>query len=60
MPGDGAWARKVFFFEKKNQNTFGTSATFPASPRQPVKSLLRLFFRKEGLSSSETYPRFPR
>jgi len=40
----------VFFFEKKNQKTFVPQHALPASPRQPVKSLLLLFFRKEDLS----------
>jgi hypothetical protein len=46
----------LFFFEKKNQKTFVPLRALPASPRQPFKSLLRLFFRKED-SSSSTYIR---
>jgi hypothetical protein len=41
---------RVFFFEKKNQKTFTYCARFRLGPRQPVKSLLLLFFRKEDLS----------
>jgi hypothetical protein len=45
----GACEESVFFFEKKNQKTFALWRVLPASPRQPVKSLLLLFFRKEDL-----------
>jgi hypothetical protein len=41
---------RVFFFEKKNQKTFAPLRVLPATPRQRVKSLLLLFFRKEDLS----------
>jgi len=40
----------MFFFEKKNQKTFATSHTLPENPRQPNKSFLLLFFKKEDLS----------
>jgi hypothetical protein len=39
----------MFFFEKKNQKTFIPLRTLPASPRQPSKSFLLLFFKKEVL-----------
>ena len=41
---------KQFFFEKRTKKLLGAlSRFFPESPRQPCKSLLLLFFRKEGL-----------
>jgi hypothetical protein len=42
---------RVFFFEKKNQKTFVLLRTLPARYTPMVKSLLLLFFRKEGLPS---------
>jgi hypothetical protein len=42
----------VFFFEKKNQKTFALLS--PAGPRQKRKSLLLLFFGREGLSALES------
>jgi NodT family efflux transporter outer membrane factor (OMF) lipoprotein len=39
----------MFFFEKKNQKTFATWPTPPASPAPTVKSFLLLFFKKEVL-----------
>jgi hypothetical protein len=43
-------ASKQFFFEKKNQKTFiSYGMRFRRDPRQRHKSLLLLFFRKEGL-----------
>jgi hypothetical protein len=43
---------RMFFFEKKNQKTFGTGVVFDAAAyTQTNKSLLLLFFRKEGLPS---------
>ena len=42
---------KQFFFEKKNQKTFGRlSRTLRKEPRQPPKSFLVLFFKKELLA----------
>jgi hypothetical protein len=42
----------MFFFEKKNQKTFVFwSARLKRRETQRNKSLLLLFFRKEGLSS---------
>jgi hypothetical protein len=47
----GAGVRKEeFFFEKKNQKTFEYSRALPASPRQPRKSFLVLFYKKELLA----------
>jgi hypothetical protein len=43
---------RMFFFEKKNQKTFVPLRTLPARHAPTVKSLLRLFFRKEDLPSS--------
>jgi len=40
----------MFLFDQKNQKTFNLLRALPAGPRQPNKSLLRLFFRKEDLS----------
>jgi hypothetical protein len=42
----GVLGRKRFFFGKKNQKTF---VTLPAESASNDKSLLLLFFRKEGL-----------
>jgi hypothetical protein len=43
----------MFFFEKKNQKTFGLSELIRSKRRaQKVKSFLFLFFKKEKLSSS--------
>jgi len=42
---------RVFFFEKKNQKTFVFLRVLPARYTLIVKSLLLLFFRKEGLPS---------
>jgi hypothetical protein len=44
------WEGRQFFFEKKNQKTFGTADTLPASHAPTVKSPLLLFFRKEDFS----------
>jgi hypothetical protein len=42
----------MFFFEKKNQKTFGTGVVSGAAAyTQTHKSILLLFFRKEGLPS---------
>jgi hypothetical protein len=47
--GQGEGGR-MFFFEKKNQKTFVPSGTrLTNSPRQPEKSFLLLFFKKEVL-----------
>jgi hypothetical protein len=40
----------MFFFEKKNQKTFISLRTLPASRARTVKSFLLLFFKKEDLS----------
>jgi len=40
---------KEFFFAKKNQKIFAPVGGSTPSTRQPDKSLLLLFFRKEGL-----------
>ena len=46
-------ASKAFFFEKKQQKTFDSAvARFRKHPRQPSKSFLLLFFKKEGLAFS--------
>jgi len=41
----------MFFFEKKNQKTFASLRAPVRSPRQPNKSFLLLFFKKEALLS---------
>jgi hypothetical protein len=41
----------MFFFEKKNQKTFGRCRGLPTSARLGNKSFLLLFFKKEDLSS---------
>jgi hypothetical protein len=41
----------MFFFEKKNQKTFVPGLYVSRRPWPENKSLLLLFFRKEGLSS---------
>ncbi len=47
-------ASKAFFFEKKKQKTFDSAvALLRASPRQPDKSFLLRFIKKEGLSFFE-------
>jgi hypothetical protein len=43
--------RKVFFFEKKKQKTFGFGMAPPLSLRLGDKSFLVLFFKKELLSA---------
>jgi hypothetical protein len=44
--------RKVFFFEKKKQKTFGCWApSYPQARSKINKSFLLLFFKKENLSS---------
>jgi hypothetical protein len=41
----------MFFFEKKNQKTFTSSQLgYPCAAGAGYKSLLLLFFRKEGLT----------
>jgi len=42
--------KKLFFFKKKNQKTFVPLRVLPARPRQPGKSFLLLFFKKEDPS----------
>jgi hypothetical protein len=42
---------KQFFCEQKNQKLHSLARTFPKVAAQAFKSLLLLFFRKEGLSS---------
>jgi hypothetical protein len=45
-------ARRLFFFEKKNQKTFVTSAPGCRGAHGPIKkSFLLLFFKKEVLAS---------
>jgi hypothetical protein len=44
--------RKQFFFEKKNQKTFGFWRALPVRFAPIRKSFLLLFFKKEGLPSS--------
>jgi hypothetical protein len=39
---------RMFFFEKKNQKTFNSLRTLPASRAPTVKSFLLLFFKKEA------------
>jgi hypothetical protein len=46
----------MFFFEKKNQKTFASGGHPTFRPWPESKSLLLLFFRKEGLSSSPSLP----
>jgi hypothetical protein len=42
---------RMFFFEKKNQKTFTSSQLgYPCAAGAGHKSLLLLFFRKEGLT----------
>jgi hypothetical protein len=41
---------RVFFFEKKNQETFVRLRVLPANRAPCVKSFLLLFFKKEDLS----------
>jgi hypothetical protein len=48
---DGGAGRKRFFFEKKNQKTFGLRLALPARYPQIRKSFLLLFFKKEELIS---------
>jgi hypothetical protein len=43
--------KKLFFFEKKNQKPFMSLRMLPAGPRQPGKSFLLLFCKKEDLPS---------
>jgi len=51
-------ASKHFFFEKKKQKTFTScSVTIRFDASSENKSLLLLFFRKEGLSSLLWSPR---
>jgi hypothetical protein len=47
----GLGKERVFFFKKKNQKNFVLLRTLPARYTPMVKSLLLLFFRKEGLPS---------
>jgi hypothetical protein len=49
--------KKQSFFEKKDQKTFSMAvAGFSCEVRDSIdKSLLLLFFRKEGLSFAEDY-----
>jgi hypothetical protein len=42
--------RKRFFFEKRTKKLLRFWRTLPANPRQPSKSFLLLFFKKEVLA----------
>jgi len=46
----GAEKERMFFFEKRTKKLLPFGARCRLGPRQPVKSLLRLFFRKEDLA----------